>query len=63
MFSHCFIRVHAILCCFLSPCCKITTKGQESIHLPEMNRLLCTGPLFMSCNKPSTQKMEGFIRT
>lgn len=31
------LRAYPILCCFLPPCYKIMTKGQESIHLPEMN--------------------------
>lgn len=32
-----YLRVYSILCCFLSPYFKIMIKGQESIHLPEMN--------------------------
>lgn len=45
-----------ILCCFLPPWYKIMAGGPESIHLPETNSSLGTGPTFVSFRKSSTQK-------
>lgn len=45
-----------ILCCFPALCYKIMTGGPESIHLPETNSSVGTGPTFVTFRKSSTQK-------
>lgn len=32
-----YLRAYPVVCCFLPPYYKVMAKGQESIHLPEMN--------------------------
>ena len=56
-----YLRAHSILCCFLSPCHKIRTEGQESTHLTWNESSVGTGPTFMSFTKYSED--WGFIRT
>lgn len=46
--------IHSLL--FSAPVYKIMAGGPESIHLPETNSSLGTGPTFVSFRKSSTQK-------
>lgn len=57
-----YLRAYPILCCFLPPYYKIMTKGQESIHLPEMNSQQVLVLHLCPLQKSSTQKAGGIYK-